>query len=80
METIPTIREFISKELLQRNVNLTDETPLIEDGYLTSLQTVDLVMFLNERFAVEIEPEDVNETQFRSLRTIAELVRAKRGE
>lgn len=80
MEVISAVRTFITKDLLRNeSLVLDDELPLIERGYLTSLQTIELVVFLEERFNVHIRPEEVNEEDFRSLRTIERLVRAKLG-
>ena len=80
MEVIPVVREFITEELLRRrDLALADDVPLIEDGYLTSLQTVELLMFLEKQFQVEVDPEEVNEENFRSLKTIAGLVERKLG-
>ena len=80
MEATKPIKEYILNQLLQRrDLQLDDDTPLIDDGYLTSLQTVELVMFLEEHFQIQIEPEDVNEEEFQSLKTIASLVESKRG-
>ncbi len=80
MEVIPVVREFITEELLRRrDLALSDDVPLIEEGYLTSLQTVELLMFLEEQFQVEVDPEEVNEDNFRSLKTIAGLVERKLG-
>ena len=76
-EIIAAVRTYMQKELLQSEVALGDETPLIEGGHLTSLQTVQLVMFIDEQYGVEIEPEEVNEDEFRSLKTIAALVKRK---
>lgn len=76
-EVIPVLREHIVKELLGREVELLDDTPLIEGGHLASLQTVQLVAFIAERFGVEIEPEEIDETNFRSLDSIASLVVGK---
>jgi acyl carrier protein len=59
------------------NSNIGADDPLIEDGYLTSLQTVELVMFIEEKFQVEIEPELVDEQNFRTLNTVASLVEGK---
>ncbi len=77
LETRAIIREHILKEILQQDVPLRDDTPLIEEGYLTSLQAVELVMFLEQRFGIQIDPEEVNEDEFRSLDTIAGLVERK---
>ncbi|MGA9523190.1 MAG: acyl carrier protein [Myxococcaceae bacterium] len=76
-EIIPTIRRFITEELLERELIVSEDTPLIEGGYLTSLQTIELVSFLMQEFAVEIEPEEINEQEFRSLTSISELVQRK---
>jgi acyl carrier protein len=76
-DIIVAVRNYMQKELLQSEVELGDETPLIEGGHLTSLQTVQLVMFIGEQYSVEIEPEEVNEDEFRSLKTIAALVKRK---
>lgn len=79
MDTITVIKEYITQELLQRNVVLTHQTALIAEGYLTSLQTVELVLFLNERFNIEIDPEEVSEEAFYSLERIADLVARKKA-
>jgi acyl carrier protein len=76
-DIIVAVRTYMQKELLQSEVELSDDTPLIEGGHLTSLQTVQLVMFIGEHYGVEIEPEEVNEDEFRSLKTIAALVKRK---
>lgn len=76
-DIISAVRTYMQKELLQSQVELADDLALIEGGHLTSLQTVQLVMFLSEQYGVEIEPEEVNEDEFRSLKTIAALVKRK---
>jgi methoxymalonate biosynthesis acyl carrier protein len=58
---------------------LTDQTDLIGDGVLTSLQTVELVTYLDERFGVEISDDEFVEENFRSIDTIAQLVESKRA-
>jgi methoxymalonate biosynthesis acyl carrier protein len=68
---------------LQENVTgsreVSDDYPLIENGVLTSLQTVELVMFMEDRFGVLIEDEELNEENFGSIRAIAGLVASKTG-
>ena len=69
------------REWLQENVTgsreVSDDEPLIERGVLTSLQTVELVMFMEDRFGVTIEDEELNEENFASVRSIANLVTSK---
>lgn len=53
---------------------LNPDEPLIESGRMTSLQAVDLVMFLEEQFGIQIDAEDVSEDNFRSVNSVTELV------
>jgi methoxymalonate biosynthesis acyl carrier protein len=55
---------------------LPDE-PLIENGVLTSLQAVELVTFLEERFGIIVEDEEFDEENFGSIEAIASLVANK---
>ena len=53
------------------------EEPIIENGVLTSLQTVELVTFLEERFDIFVEDEEFDEENFGSIEAIAGLVANK---
>jgi methoxymalonate biosynthesis acyl carrier protein len=55
------------------------DEPLIENGVLTSLQTVELVTFLEERFDIIVEDEEFDEENFGSVEAIASLVASKPG-
>ena len=66
---------------LQENVtgsrDVPDDYPLIENGVLTSLQTVELVMFLEDEFDILVEDEELDEENFGSIEAIAGLVASK---
>jgi methoxymalonate biosynthesis acyl carrier protein len=66
---------------LRDNVTGGREVPpdeqLIENGVLTSLQTVELVTFLEERFDVLVEDDEFDEENFGSVGAIASLVASK---
>jgi methoxymalonate biosynthesis acyl carrier protein len=53
------------------------DEPIIENGVLTSLQTVELVTFLEERFDIIVEDEEFDEENFGSVEAIASLVASK---
>jgi methoxymalonate biosynthesis acyl carrier protein len=53
------------------------DEPLIENGVLTSLQTVELVTFLEERFDIVVEDEEFDEENFGSVEAISSLVASK---
>ena len=55
------------------------DEPLIDNGVLTSLQTVELVTFLEERFDIIVEDEEFDEETFGSVEAIASLVANKTG-
>ena len=62
MTVVNEITEFVKSDLLQgANNDIGPDDALIEDGILTSLQTVELVMFIEDKYGIEIEPELVNE-------------------
>ncbi|HEV3476495.1 MAG TPA: phosphopantetheine-binding protein [Rubrobacteraceae bacterium] len=56
---------------------VSPDEPLIENGVLTSLQTVELVTFLEERFDIIVEDEEFDEENFGSVEAIASLVASK---
>jgi acyl carrier protein len=56
---------------------VASDEPLIENGVLTSLQTVELVTFLEERFDIIVEDDEFDEENFGSVEAIAGLVASK---
>jgi acyl carrier protein len=69
------------REWLQENVTggreVPDDEPLIENGVLTSLQTIELVTFLEERFGIVVEDDEFDEENFGSVEAVARLVESK---
>jgi acyl carrier protein len=56
-----------------------DARQLVEEEILDSLGIFSLVSFLQERFAVEIEPEDVVLANFATIAAIRDLVERRLG-
>jgi methoxymalonate biosynthesis acyl carrier protein len=75
-DAVPEIRGWI-QENVTGSQDIPEDYPLIENGVLTSLQTVELVMFLEDRFGIIVEDEEFSEENFGSVRAIAELVESK---
>jgi len=75
-DVAPEIREWL-KQNVTGGREVADDEPLIENGVLTSLQTVELVMFLEERFGIVVEDEEFDEENFGSIEAISELVASK---
>lgn len=72
------IREWL-RDNVAGQMELGDDLPLIERGILTSLQTVNLVLFLEERFGITVEEDEFVEENFASISAMVALVRAKLG-
>jgi len=76
-----TVRTFILQHFLpgEDPRNLTDDMELKESGILDSLSTLKLVTFLEERFQVEFEANDLDAGNLSTLTNIERLVTDKRG-
>ncbi|HUI94895.1 MAG TPA: phosphopantetheine-binding protein [Xanthobacteraceae bacterium] len=53
------------------------DTDLIDAGLLDSLLLTDLILHIEERYAVAFDASDVSPANFRSVATMAELVRGR---
>ena len=76
MSTKEIIREFISCELLHdsRETPLQDEDQLIESGIIDSLGIMTLLVFLEEKFSLQISGEELIPENFGSIAAISNLI------
>ena len=69
------------RDWLQENVtggrDVANDELLIENGVMTSLQTVELVTFLEDEFGITVEDDEFDEENFGSVDAIAALVEGK---
>lgn len=75
-DAAPEIKGWL-KDNVTGGREVADDEALIERGVLTSLQTVELVMFLEERFDITVEDDELDEENFGSVESIASLVAGK---
>jgi acyl carrier protein len=73
------IRRYILEEFLpgENPAELTDSIPLITGGILDSLATIRLVVFLEERFQIQIQAHETMVDYLNTIADIAQLVRSK---
>jgi acyl carrier protein len=73
------VREYILAEFLQgdNGDDLTDSTPLVTGGILNSLGTLKLVMFLEERYKIELQSHETDADHMNTIADISSLVRSK---
>jgi acyl carrier protein len=76
MSTKEIVREFISHEMLHdsRETPINDEDQLIESGIIDSLGIMTLLVFLEEKFSLQISGDDLIPENFGSINTISDLI------
>jgi acyl carrier protein len=73
------VKSYILEEFLpgENPAALTDSTPLITGGILDSLATIKLVIFLEQRFQIQIQAHETMVDYLDTLDDIANLVYSK---
>lgn len=76
------VKEFILKEFLpgEPAENLDESTPLITGAIVDSIGMMKLVLFLQEKFGVEIEPHEMNADHIGTIADIASVVSARTSQ
>lgn len=71
-----TLRNYILEEFLtgEDASQLQNDTGLISGRILDSLSTLQLTQFLQDRFDVEVRPEEMTEEYLDTIDKIAELI------
>ncbi|MDH3498503.1 MAG: acyl carrier protein [Acidimicrobiia bacterium] len=76
-----TVRAFIGDELAaDSGVALADDTPLIEREIMDSTGILMVIGFLEDEYDIFIDADDVSVDHFRTVSSIADLVRTKQTE
>ena len=80
-DIVRDVKEYVLTRFLpgEDPAALTEATPLIASGILDSLATLDLVGFLEERYAIELDAADTDASRIGTLADIARLVAGKRA-
>jgi acyl carrier protein len=73
-----SIRGFLSRYIT--NYELKEDEDIFSLGFVNSLFAMQLVMFIEKEFNLTVANEDLDLKNFRSIRSIAELVERKRDK
>jgi acyl carrier protein len=77
MAEIEPLRQFIRKEFLfDEDAELDDRTPLFPD-VIDSLGVMEVVAFVEERYGIDIDDDELLIDNFRSLEALATLIDRK---
>ena len=69
------IRDFLLQYI--HNHNLQDDEDIFAGGFVNSLFAMQLVLFVESGFDIQIEDEDLNLDNFRSVNALAHLIDRK---
>lgn len=72
-----SLTNYLQQELNQTQVALTLNTALIEAGLIDSLSIFKLILFMEEQFAIKIQPEDITVENFETINALTALVQSK---
>jgi acyl carrier protein len=81
MNVRETIRSFILSSFLpgEDPASLEDSTLLVSSGVITSLSLLELVTFIEDRFSVNLEGDDLGTARMDSIDSIVELIAERAG-
>ena len=68
------------KEYICQSANLTaleDDVELFNEGYVSSLFAIQLMMFIEKEFDIKIRVQDLDMDHFKSINAIADFIKAK---
>jgi len=75
-----SIKDYILEEFVpDGDVDVEDDTNLLEEEVVDSLGIFTLVSFIENKFNVAVEAEEVNLDNFETLQSITKLVESKLG-
>lgn len=76
---ISTLEEFIKNEFLkQPDRELKADQPLISSGLINSLSLVDLALFVEDTYGVQIDDTELNAETFDTLEELASLIQSRK--
>jgi acyl carrier protein len=77
VDTAASIRDYIQSELMMgEETSLGDDTPL-GGGVLDSVGLMQLITFIEERFEIEVDDDELTSAHFGTVGNIAALVDRK---
>jgi len=73
------LRQFIQRNLpvANKTVTLGDDDDIFELGYVNSLFAMQLVLFVEREFAITVESEEMEVSNFNTVNHIVELIERK---
>lgn len=75
-----TVKEYIKDEFVHdEDIEITDDLNLLEEEIIDSLGIFTLVAFIEQKFGVAVEAEEVKLDNFETIQAITKLIESKLG-
>ncbi len=79
-EVITQLAGYITTKILKQPKRvLKDDEPLISSGLIDSFHLVDLALFVEETFGVQLDDSELNRDTFDTLEQLGALIRQRKG-
>ena len=79
MDIVNEVKNFLYEDHLKEEFdNLKPDDSLLENGIIDSVKMLDLIQFLEEKFKVEVDDEDLYPENFDTLNAIAGYIAGKK--
>ena len=75
-----TLRSYIAENILysSKGFPYSDDTSFLENGIVDSMNMMEIVMFVEEKFGVAVTDEDITPDNFDSVNRLADFIRRKK--
>ncbi|CAG0936970.1 D-alanine--poly(phosphoribitol) ligase subunit 2 [Thermoflexales bacterium] len=73
------IRNHIAKNILfnDKGYPYSDEASFVEEGIIDSMNVMEMILFVEENFGIEVADEEIIPDNFNSVRKMADYIRRK---
>lgn len=78
-ENTDRIRAYIEENFLFGAEGVTDETSLLDEGYIDSTSVLEIVAFFEESFGISVKDEELVPENFGSIRNLSAYLERKLG-
>ncbi len=79
MEIEPRIRDYVARNLLfsDNGFGYDDDASFLQEGIVDSVGVLELVLFVEETFGVEVDDQEIIPDNFDSVEKLAGYIRSK---
>jgi acyl carrier protein len=79
METAMQIRNYLEEKYLstRKGIHLNDDTMLLEEKVIDSVGVLELLLFVEETFGIEVPEEDISPDHFGTISRLALYIARK---